>query len=132
MKPWMRGVLVAVAICSWFAISNHCAFAALAAKTDTESHGCPFHSKPKEKPSGGAQCCKILRAVTPVATKSWARDDAKLTGADSYNSEDTLVIASSQMTLVPLSLDTGPPGVRSFAELILQRSLPAHAPPILA
>ena len=29
-----------------------------------------------------------------------------------------------------LFLDTGPPGVRSFAELILQRSLLAHAPPV--
>jgi hypothetical protein len=132
MKSGARGAIVVVAICSWFAISNHCAFAALAAKTDTGSHGCPFHSKPKEKPSTGAQCCKILRAVTPAATKSWARDDAKLSGADGYNSEDTLVIASSRMTLVPLSLDTGPPDARSFAELILQQSLPAHAPPILA
>jgi hypothetical protein len=132
MKSGARGVIVAVAICSWFAISNHCAFAALAAKTDTESHGCPFHSKPKEKPSGEAQCCKILRAVTPAPTKSWARDDAKVSGPDGYNREHALVIASWLPTLVPLSLATGPPRVRSFPELILQRSLPAHAPPIRA
>jgi hypothetical protein len=131
MKFSARGAIVAVAICSWFAISNHCAFAALATKTDAATHGCPFHSKPKEKPSAGAQCCKILRAVTPVATKSWARDDAKLSGTDGYDSQDALAIASSQTTLVP-PLDTGPPGVRSFAELILQRSLLAHAPPIPA
>jgi hypothetical protein len=31
-----------------------------------------------------------------------------------------------------LPLDTGPPGARSFAELILQRSLFAHAPPFRA
>jgi hypothetical protein len=30
---------------------------------------------------------------------------------------------------VPLFLDTGPPDAHSFAELILQRSLLAHAPP---
>jgi hypothetical protein len=134
MKSGARGAIVVVAICSWFAISNHCAFAALATKTDAASHGCPFHSKPakQEKQSTGAQCCKILRAVSPVATKSWARDDAKLSGADGYNSQRALAIASSQTTPVPLSLDTGPPGVRSFAELILQRSLFAHAPPIPA
>jgi hypothetical protein len=28
-------------------------------------------------------------------------------------------------------LDTGPPGAFSFAELILQQSLLAHAPPVL-
>ena len=134
MRAIARSLIIAIAICSWFAISNHCAFARLATKTDSVRIGCPFHSKPAKqgKPAAGAQCCKILRAVTPVGTKSWARDDAKLSGADGYNSEHALVIAYSQTTEVPLSLDTGPPGVRSFAELILQRSLLAHAPPSLA
>jgi hypothetical protein len=131
MKSGVRGMIVAVAICSWFAISNHCAFAALATKTEPVQTGCPFHSKPKEKPSTGAQCCKILRAVAPVTAKSWARDDAKLSDADGYRGERELTIAYPQTTLVPLSLDTGPPGLRSFAELILQRSLLAHAPPVV-
>ena len=33
MKSGMRAAIVVVAICSWFAISNHCGFAALATKT---------------------------------------------------------------------------------------------------
>jgi len=130
MKSSVRGAIIVVAICSWFAVSNHCAFAALAAKT--EPTGCPFHSKPKEKPSTGAQCCKILRAVAPVTVKSWARDDAKFSFADDCWRERELAIAFSETTPVPLCLDTGPPGVHSFAELILQRSLLAHAPPIMA
>lgn len=131
MKSGGRAAIILVAICSWFAISNHCAFAALATETEPVQTGCPFHSKPKEKPSTGAQCCKILRAVAPVSAKSWARDDAKFSFADSYNEESALTSAYSQATLVLLSLDTGPPGARSFAELILQRSLLAHAPPVL-
>jgi hypothetical protein len=129
-----RCLIIAVAICSWFAISNHCAFAALAAKTDSVQAGCPFHSKPakQEKQSAGAQCCKILRAVASVATKSWTRDDAKFSEADRYYDERRLITEHSQTTLVPLFLDTGPPGADSFAELILQRSLLAHAPPSLA
>ena len=132
MKSGMRAAIVVVAICSWFAISNHCAFAALATKTD--STGCPFHSKPakQEKQSTQAQCCKILRAVAPVATKSWTRDDAKFSEADHYYDERALITAYSQTTLAPLLLDTGPPDAHSFAELILQRSLHAHAPPSLA
>jgi hypothetical protein len=131
MKSGLRGAIVVVAICSWFAISNHCAFAALA--TDSmPSRECPFHSKPKEKPSTGAQCCKILRAVASAPAKSWSRDDTKLSDADAYRDECAFTSAYSQPTLVPLSLDTGPPRVRSFAELILQRSLLAHAPPSLA
>jgi hypothetical protein len=133
MKSGVHGAIVVVAICSWFAISNHCVFAALATN-DTASTGCPFHSKPakQEKPSTGAQCCKILRAVASVPVKGWARDDTNLSDFDGYGGERALAIAYSQTALVPLSLDTGPPGVRSFAELILQRSLLAHAPPVPA
>ena len=134
MRAIARCLIIAIAICSWFAISNHCAFAALATKTDSVRIGCPFHSKPakQEKPSAGAQCCKILRAIASAATKSWTRDDAKFSEADRYYDEHTLIIAYSQTTLAPLFLDTGPPDAHSFAELILQRSLLAHAPPIAA
>ena len=128
MKSGVHGAIVVVAICSWFAISNHCVFAALATN-DTASRECPFHSKPKEKPSTGAQCCKILRAVASVTTKSWTRDDAKFSEADHYYDERALITAYLQTTLAPLFLDTGPPDAHSFAELILQRSLLAHAPP---
>jgi hypothetical protein len=129
MKSGLRAAIVVVAICAWFAISNHCAFAALATNS-TPSRECPFHSKPKEKPSTGAQCCKILRALASVPAKSWSRDDTKLSNADASREECAPTGAYSHPTLVPLSLDTGPPPrVRSFAELILQRSLLAHAPP---
>jgi hypothetical protein len=131
MKSGARAAIVAVVICSWLAISNHCAFAALATKTDAASDGCPFHSKPKEKPSAGTQCCKILRAVTPVVTKSWARDDAKLSRAD-FCAEESIGTEHLRTALAPSFLDRGPPDARSFAELILQRSLLAHAPPIPA
>jgi hypothetical protein len=38
-------------------------------------------------------------------------------------------IVHQSRAAAPLLLDTGPPGAFSFAELILQRSLLAHAPP---
>jgi hypothetical protein len=38
-------------------------------------------------------------------------------------------VVYSSRAVAPLLLDTGPPGAFSFAELILQQSLPAHAPP---
>jgi hypothetical protein len=130
MKSAARGAIVVVAICSWFAISNHCAFTALATKTDSEQTECPFHSKPKEKPANGAQCCKVLRAIASAPAKSWARDDANFADAHHYCGESTLITAYSHTTAARLSLDTGPPGAHSFAELILQRSLFAHAPPV--
>jgi hypothetical protein len=133
VKAITRCAAVAIAICSWIAISNHCAFAAIATKSDSTQSACPFHSKPgKEKPqSSQAQCCKILRAVVFAKTKSWARDDASFCDANFSIEQSTLAIRSLRIAQ-PLSLDTGPPGACSFAELILQRSLFAHAPPSLA
>ncbi len=131
MKASIRCAGVAIAICSWIAISNHCAFAAIATTIDSTQSACPFHSKPaKEKQqSSQVQCCKILRAVALAKTKSWARDDAKLSTVDLCLQERALIACS--LSTLPLLLDTGPPGARSFAEQILQRSLLAHAPPLL-
>jgi hypothetical protein len=131
VKTSIRWAIVAIAICSWFAISNHCAFAAVATKTDSVRTECPFHSKPaqqKHEPSQ-LQCCKILHAVVFAQTKSWARDDTKFSDVDL--TVEQFIIFTAGHNSAPLLLDTGPPGKTSFAELILQRSLLAHAPPSL-
>lgn len=130
MKPGMRFAVVVIAICSWFAISNHCAFAALATKADSVQAGCPFHSKPakQEKQSTGAQCCKILRAIVPVVTKAWNPDHAKFSDVD-FRAQERTSVEHLRTALTPSFRGTGPPDARSFAELILQRSLLAHAPP---
>jgi hypothetical protein len=133
MNARARYMVVAIAICSWFAISNHCALAAVATKTDSAQAECPFHSKPakqKQEPSQ-LQCCKILRAVVFAQTKTWARDDAKFSDV-SLRVEEFAHLAFSHNAQESLPLDTGPPAARSFAELILQRSLLAHAPPVVA
>lgn len=133
MDAITRYAAVAIAICSWIAVSNHCAFAAVAAEIDKGQTECPFHSKPakqKEQPSQ-VQCCKILRAVVFAKTKDWARDDANFCDANFPFRTDAFVVYPSRV-LAPLLLDTGPPGALSFAELILQRSLLVHAPPLVA
>ena len=113
-------------------MSNHCAFAAVAMEIDKAQTQCPFHSKPAKhkEQSSQVQCCKILRAVVFAKTKDWARDDAKFCDANFPVQSGALVEYSSSV-VEPLLLDTGPPGAFSFAELILQRSLLAHAPPFL-
>jgi hypothetical protein len=133
MNAVTRYAGVAVAICSWIAISNHCAFDAVASEMHKAQTECPFHSKPakQKKQSPQVQCCKVLRAVVLAKTKNWARDDAKFSDAVLCIEEST-PFASSLPAVVPLLLDTGPPGALSFSELILQQSLHAHAPPILA
>jgi hypothetical protein len=128
-RNFARSVTVAITIFSWLAISNHCAFGAIADRDRETQSACPFHSEPvkPQPPPSGAQCCKILRAVVPVVTKSWARDDAKVSAVDLRVDEFALIAHSH--AAAALFLDTGPPEARTFAELILHRSLLAHAPP---
>jgi len=133
MTATTRFAVVAIAICSWIAVSNHCAFAAVASEIDDSQTECPFHSKPakQKEQSSQVQCCKVLRAVVFAKTKDWARDDAKFCDAI-FTVQAGGFVAYSLPALAPLLLDTGPPGAFSFAELILQRSLLAHAPPFVA
>jgi hypothetical protein len=132
MTATMRCAIVAIAICSWIAISNHCAFAAVATEIDKAQTDCPFHSKPakQKEQSSQVQCCKILRALVFAKTKDWARNDAKFCGANFPVQACAFSVHSSRV-VAPLLFDTGPPGAFSFAELILQQSLLAHAPPFV-
>jgi hypothetical protein len=132
MNAITRSAGVAIAICSWVAISNHCAFAAVASETHKAQTECPFHSKPakQKKQSSQVQCCRVLRAIVSAQSKAWARDDGRFCTAVLFIDESAR-FAASLRALVPLLVDTGPPKSRSFAELILQGSLLAHAPPFI-
>jgi len=131
VKATPRGLIVALTICSWIAISNHCAFRAIATKTDTAQSGCPFHSKPaKPQPqSAGTECCKILRAVSTTPAKILAPAIVDLIHVD-FPLVKFAAFAPPKISFTRLSLDTGPPGRTSFVELI--GSLRAHAPPSFA
>jgi hypothetical protein len=133
VRTGARSLVAAITICSWIVVSNHCAFAAIATEINKAETECPFHSKPakQKEQSSQVQCCKILRAVIFSKTKDWARDDAKFCDAN-FPVQACVLLAYSTRDVAPLLLDTGPPGAFSFAELILQQSLPAHAPPFLA
>ena len=133
MRAGARSLIAAITICSWFAITNHCALAAVAMESDKAQPECPFHSKPakQKEQSSQVQCCKILRAVVFAKTKDWARNDSKFCDAN-FTVQAIAFIAYSSRSVEPLLLDTGPPGAFSFAELILQSSLLAHAPPFVA
>jgi hypothetical protein len=76
------------------------------------------------------QCCKVLRAVVFAKTRDWARNDGKFCAASFPTQEGAFVVYPLPVVAL-LLLDTGPPGAFSFAELILQQSLLAHAPPFV-
>jgi hypothetical protein len=126
-----RSTVVVLSLTAWFLLSNHCALGVIAAssKAAPEAEGCPMHSAPaKKKPVSQTPCCKDVRAVvakvlnkaTPFASCSIGRFD--------YAAENFRVPARVVFEIG--GLDTGPPGCLSFAQLVLQESMRAHAPPV--
>jgi hypothetical protein len=132
MTATTRFAAVAIAISSWIAVSNHCAFAAVAPESHKARTECPFHSNPAKhkQQSSQVQCCKVLRAIVIAKTQDWARNDAQFFAVNFVDQPGSFVFYPSR-TDAPLLLDTGPPGAFSFAELTLQQSLLAHAPPFV-
>jgi hypothetical protein len=137
---------VLVMMSAWFVISNHCAIGATAPEVpgarfqptsdhrqDADATECPFHAKrsapQKQKPPSGPPCCKILRAVTANPAKTFARATVDLPHVD-LSFARLVVFAPPKISFRSATLDTGPPGKTSFAELI--RSMRAHAPPFLS
>jgi hypothetical protein len=129
----LRLVVVIASITAWFAATNHCAFAARPAKSDMPSD-CPMHAKQQpsqpQKQNGcdDLPCCKNLQATPSVAAKLIANPvwTGALLAFFSAISDDTRESALSWT----VSANSSPPGKRTFAELVLQRSLLAHAPPV--
>ena len=135
--------VAAIAISAWLGVSNHCALTAFGTgcqpvagyRQDAHATTCPFHSHSSKpalpKQSDAPPCCKILRAIPPAGVKSHTPAVVHLARVNSEFAEG-IVFPPSTSSADPHALDTGPPGALSFAELILQRSMPALAPPIPA
>ena len=134
----LRSVAAAIALVamgSWLAASNHCALAVAASEEKVAQSECPFHShssKPaKQNDSSDQPCCKILRAIATGPAKSLAPISVDLPDVDPGLAK-LPIVSPRTISLHFAGFDTGPPGPTSFVELVLQRSILAHAPPILA
>jgi hypothetical protein len=125
----VRVFVVLLAFSTWFALSNHCALGAIAPSTESnpEMRGCPMHSTPKKNPAAKTPCCKDVRAT--VAKSIAANPIAlRLIGWRDYAAE--IFSEPAKIAIEIEGLDTGPPGCLSFAESVLQESMPSHAPPV--
>lgn len=131
-------LIIAITMAAWLAISNHCALTAAPANESvgaapTEEPACPFHAQKtapaKPKPAKDSPCCKILRAI--VGKKAAGARPVLFEIAGSSQDFAILIVpATPDRISLPSLYDHGPPG-STFAELILQQSLLAHAPPVL-
>ena len=119
-------------LAAWFILSNHCLFGFAEATVDPveQADECPMHAAApaKEKPAAKIPCCKEIRAVVvKPAPKTLTL------GARSFARQEYVIAAFPipPRQIVELhALDTGPPGLLSFAESVLQESMLAHAPPV--
>jgi hypothetical protein len=121
---------VLLTIGAWFVLSNHCALGVIAVTADSEPQmsGCPMHSAPaKKKTAPKMSCCKDVRAVVAKGVGAMA-PGVRLISPPDYAPEIFRLLPGAAIAVQ--TLDTGPPGRVSFAELILQESLFSHAPPV--
>ena len=138
-KMTLRGATVALVAVSWLAVSNHCALGLAAIEmhsSDTvsaQAHDCcasavPGQPKPAKDPA--TPCCKTLQALSVSPAKAFAPSVTIFFGGPLAYSTPT--IAAPRVAPVACRfLNIGPPGGKTFAESVLQRSLLAHAPPFL-
>jgi hypothetical protein len=125
----VRSFLVILSLAAWFALTNHCALSAIAlpAESGSEMSRCPMHSTPKKTPAATTPCCKDLRATV---AKTVAAIPIALRLIDSRDYASQIISEPARIAIQIEGVDTGPPGCLSFAESVLQESMPSHAPPL--
>jgi hypothetical protein len=130
LKRASRYTTALLSLTAWFFLSNHCALGVISspAEAATEAGDCPMHSAPaKKKPAAKTPCCKEVRAVVAKCVQVAALEMRPIASQD-YAPEIFLRPPCEAIEIE--GLDTGPPGRLSFAELVLQESMLAHAPPV--
>lgn len=136
----LRVGIIAGLILAWFAASNHCLLAAPCMPKDTAVKDnmpadCPMHSQKqsssqpvKQQDRQDLPCCEKLPATPAIVAAGPAIPE----WLGAYVTFFAKAAAELQLRDAPSLLfnDAGPPGQTSFAELVLQRSLLSHAPPV--
>ena len=123
-----EGVVIVMMAVAWFCAANHCALAAVQSlEKKNAKHAC-CHSDQGTAQHFPTQCCKALAAPVPQATIAPA---VHLDECQPVSLQASRVQIAAELPIV-VAVDTGPPRrSTSFAVLVLNRSLLAHAPPVL-
>jgi hypothetical protein len=124
--------VVAVMLLSWLVITNHCALGRLQQATAPHAH-CHATKGDTSKPAPGngmRECCQAMKAsVSGALVLKVKLVQLELAPYIAPAELVTPVVAPTPA----IFLDHGPPGgAVSFAEIVLQRSLLSHAPPVRA
>jgi len=90
-------------------------------------HSCCDKDKP-DTPVQTVQCCEKLSAPLPNAVTA-PQGDLVVCATLWLETPWEISCPATRENGTVFLFPTGPPGSLSFAELVLQRSLPVHAPP---
>jgi hypothetical protein len=127
-----RSFTVLLTVAAWLCLSNHCALGLgtiSSPSEESEAGACPMHPAPaKKKAAANPPCCKDLRALAVHALKNIGARAGQFAGVSDHT--PVIFLTPPRLIIEIQGCDTGPPGCFSFAELVLQKSLPSHAPPV--
>lgn len=130
----LRFVVVTAVLLSWFTITNHCALGLMkpTAQAKSAHAGCCSGESAPAKPAPGngvRECCKSIHVELPGTV-------AVTFDVSSFHLDLPLPAHWNTVHLIGTRCenfmrDHGPPRSLTFAELVLQRSLLSHAPPVV-
>ncbi|HEY8902086.1 MAG TPA: hypothetical protein VIM48_00175 [Chthoniobacterales bacterium] len=119
-------MVACISMLAWMGLTNHCALASLSMQ---QAHAC-CHSDggASDHPSSpqNLQCCGTVAPSLPAYVAAPA---AKLFEIRAAWIEVADLFRPAAESGEELAFATGPPPGQSFLEIILSRSVPAHAPP---
>lgn len=127
--------IVLLAGAAWLAVSNHCALAVFTPEAEAlavhaHCHGASSDEPAKKTGDEELPCCKVLRATVTANISAPAIQQTGVMPAQEFIVAERLSIAKDCGQPLPEEIDTGPPFASSYAELVLQRSVLTHAPPL--
>jgi hypothetical protein len=134
----IRAVIVVLMLVAWFIATNHCALGLMRkSPVATAEHASCCNGKQdpgndEKAPGGTVECCKAIHAMTPPDGKIMVRDDAAFVVIHAFAFSTAPGDEVAPPEPVAAFHEHGPPFVASFSELVLHRSLRAHAPPVTA
>jgi hypothetical protein len=130
-----RWFITLLLLAAWVGASNHCALGMMQGASAVRLHaGCCGHQTRlpayPTKNAPAKECCAALRSTVPTPEKALAAPlfpDRSFQPAALWTPRYSILPKTNEVE----PIETGPPrDARSFAELILQRSLRSHAPPL--
>ncbi len=128
---WFVSAIVIVTAVAWMFASNHCAIAATALAAKASEHSCCHKDGAEHKaPHNSSQCCEAFNVPVPDQVSAPVLKLCELppVGIPSLAIAD---VPAPDLSIPGFLSAAGPPGLESFSELVLQKSLPAHAPPVV-